>query len=120
MQSLTLNDLINRTMTGEERFYLASDVDAVLKRQAAAAVAGMNAATAISSGQLQQAHRLRGESSPESLESERQANAILTERIADLENELRIAKNAESDLRAFVHLLRPHIEAAAKAYGLTS
>lgn len=65
--------------------YLVTDVDAVLKRQAAAAIAGMNAATAISAGQVQQAHRLRAESSPEALESERQANSILTERIAELE-----------------------------------
>lgn len=66
-------------------YYRVSDVDAVLKRQASAAIAGMNAATAISSGQLEQAHRLRAESSPEALESERQANAILTERVAELE-----------------------------------
>lgn len=66
-------------------FHDAAEVDTVLKRQASAAISGMNAATAISSGQLQQAHRLRAESSPESLESERQANAILTERVADLE-----------------------------------
>lgn len=69
--------------------YLASEVDDVLKRQAAAAIAGMNAATAISRGQVQQAHRLQAESSPEMLESERQANAILTARIAELEKGLR-------------------------------
>lgn len=61
------------------------DLESAIKRQAASAIAGMNAATAISSGQLQQAHRLRAESSPEALESERQANAILTERVAELE-----------------------------------
>lgn len=72
----------------QKDFYLASDVDAVLKRQASAAIAGMNAATAISAGQVQQAHRLRAESSPEALESERQANAILTARSAELESEL--------------------------------
>lgn len=65
--------------------YLASEVDTTLKRQASAAITGMNAAKAISSGQLREAHRLRAESSPEMLESERQANAILTERVADLE-----------------------------------
>jgi hypothetical protein len=59
-------------------FHDAAEVDTVLKRQAAAAISGMNAATAISSGQVQQAHRLRAESNPEALESERQANAILT------------------------------------------
>jgi hypothetical protein len=70
---------------GFHDIYLAAEVDAVLKRQAAAAISGMNAATAISSAQVQQAHRLRAESSPEALESERQANAILTDRIAELE-----------------------------------
>lgn len=70
---------------GTLSFYLASEVDGVLKRQASAARAGMNAATAISSGQVEQARRLRAESSPEALESERQANAILTERVAELE-----------------------------------
>lgn len=69
-------------------YYLAAEVDAVLKRQAAAAISGMNAATAISSGQVRQAHRLRAESNPEALESERQANAILTDRVAELERAL--------------------------------
>lgn len=75
-----------KTLAGD--VYMADEVDAVLKRQAAAAIAGMNAATAISAGQVQQAHRLRAESSPEALESERQANAILTARVAQLESEL--------------------------------
>lgn len=69
--------------------YIATEVDEVLKRQAAAAISGMNAAKAISAGQVLQAHRLRAESSPEALESERQANAILTNRIAELERILR-------------------------------
>jgi hypothetical protein len=86
-----------RTLT---EIYLASEVDAVLKRQAAAAVAGMNAATAISRGQVQQAHRLRAESNPEALESERQANAILTERIAELEREVRELVLANTALKA--------------------
>lgn len=78
-------------------WYAASEVDVVLKRQAAAAIAGMNAATAISRGQVQQAHRLRAESSPEMLESERQANAILTARIAELEKALRELLDADRD-----------------------
>ena len=76
-------------------YYLASEVDAVLKRQAAAAISGMDAAKTISSVQLQQAHRLRAESSPEALESERQANAILTERVAELEQALRAVVEVE-------------------------
>lgn len=78
MKEYTFHELVNLTMTGEERFCLASEVDAVLKRQAAAAIAGMNAAKAVSSAQVQQAYRLNRESSPEALESERAANAILT------------------------------------------
>jgi hypothetical protein len=85
MKVWTLDDIVNRRHVGGERYYDRGEVDAVLKRQASAAIAGMNAATAISSGQVQQAHRLRAESSPEALESERRANAILTDRIAELE-----------------------------------
>lgn len=81
-------ELRRQEVSHTEAVYLASEVDAVLKRQAAAAISGMNAATAISSGQVRQAHRLRAESNPEALESERQANAILTERVAELESEL--------------------------------
>jgi hypothetical protein len=76
--------------------YVASEVDAMLKRQAAAAINGINAATAISSGQLQQAHRLRAESNPEALESERAANALLTARVEELERRL-IRINAIND-----------------------
>lgn len=68
-------------------FHDAAEVDAVLKRQAAAAISGMHAAKAISSGQVEQARKLRAESNPEALESERQANAILTERVAELERD---------------------------------
>lgn len=59
-------------------FVLHSDYEAVIARQATAAKAGMNAAKAISSRQLQAAARLRAESAPGALESERAANAILT------------------------------------------
>jgi Tfp pilus assembly protein FimV len=88
----SLDDIVNRRHVGGERYYDRDEVDKVLKRQASAAIAGMNAATAISAGQVQQAHRLRAESSPEALESERQANAILTARVAELEMQLAEAK----------------------------
>lgn len=71
--------------------YLVSEVETVQRQQANAALSGMDAAKRISSGQLQQAHRLRAESSPEALESERQANAILTDRVAELEKSLSVA-----------------------------
>lgn len=66
----------------EVSVYLADEVDEVLKRQASAALAGMNAAKAISSHDLERAARLRAESSPDALESERQANAKLTQELS--------------------------------------
>jgi hypothetical protein len=77
-----------------------ADHEAIVKRQAAAARMGMDAATRISSGQLEQAHRLLAESSPDALESERQANAVLTE-----ETERLRAENArlESLKSTFAH-----------------
>jgi predicted nucleic acid-binding Zn-ribbon protein len=58
-----------------------------LKKQAAAAKMGMDAATAISSQQLLQAAKLRAESSPDALESERAMNAILTAELEQLKTE---------------------------------
>jgi hypothetical protein len=93
--------------------YLAGETDEVLRRQANAARSGMDAAKRISSVQLQQAHRLRAESSPEALESERQANAILTDRIAELERQLDGAN------KTIAHFLGPdgekHIDRFAEA-----
>lgn len=63
MKIWSLDDIVNRRHIGGERYYDRDEVDAVLKRQASAAIAGMNAATAISSGQLQQAHTARWKSS---------------------------------------------------------
>jgi hypothetical protein len=66
-------------------------LEAQLKAQARAALAGMDAATRASSIRLELAEKARAESSPEALASERAANAILTE-----ENErLRAALEAE-------------------------
>lgn len=76
-------------MENHRDLYLADEVDAVLKRQASAALSGMNAAKAISYHDLQQAHRLRAESSPEALESERAMNATLTEENERLRQGLR-------------------------------
>jgi hypothetical protein len=64
-----------------------------LRRQAAAAIAGMDATTRASSIRLELAEKARAESSPDALASERAANALLTEenerlraRVADLES----------------------------------
>lgn len=65
------------------------DHEAIIRRQAVAALNGMNAAKAISYHDLQQAHRLRAESSPAALESERAVNAMLSEENDRLRNALR-------------------------------
>lgn len=67
--------------------YLRKDVhDAIIAKQAKSAKQGMDAAQAVASSNLEQAKRLHADSSPEALESERAANATLTERIAELES----------------------------------
>jgi hypothetical protein len=58
-----------------------------LRRQAAAATMGMDAAKRTSTFQLELAEQARAESSPEALASERAANAILTEENARLQVE---------------------------------
>lgn len=66
--------------------YLRKDVhDAIIAKQAKAAKQGMDAAKKVAGSELEQAKRLSAECSPEALESERAANALLTERIAELE-----------------------------------
>lgn len=63
-----------------------------IKRQAAAAKIGMDAATRISSVQLEQARIARAESSPDAIDSERNANAVLTGEVERLRAELAAAK----------------------------
>lgn len=68
--------------------YLRKDVhDAIIAKQAKAAKQGMDAAKKVASSELEQAKRLNAESSPAALESEREANARLTELVAKLEQE---------------------------------
>lgn len=67
-----------------------------LTRQANAATLGMNAAKAVASSELEQAKRLHAESSPAALESEREANAVLTERGAELEAHVERLREAAS------------------------
>lgn len=77
-------------------FVLWKDHEDVIRTQAAAAIAGMNSAKAVSSAQLQQAYRLNRESAPEALESERNANALLTEEIDNLRALIRQAYEVPS------------------------
>ncbi|MGP9796150.1 hypothetical protein ACT3UJ_02145 [Halomonas sp. 86] len=62
-----------------------AELEQSLERQAKAAISGMDAAKAVASSNLEHATRLHSECSPEALESERAANALLTERVAELE-----------------------------------
>ena len=56
-------------------------LEAELERVKRAAINGMNAATAHGHGLVEQAARLRAESNPDALESERAMNAALTEQL---------------------------------------
>ena len=76
--------------------YVRKDVhEAIIAKQAKAAIRGMDAAKAVARSNLEQAKRLHAESNPDALESERAANALLTERIAQLEAECAAHKAAE-------------------------
>lgn len=76
--------LTNQSCELQER---VARLNNALTRQANAATLGMDAAQAVASSNLEQAKRLHAESSPEALESEREANARLTELSAKLEQE---------------------------------
>lgn len=58
-----------------------AELEAELERVKRAAINGMNAATAHGHGLVDQAARLRAESNPDALESERAMNAALTEQL---------------------------------------
>jgi len=58
-----------------------AELEAELERVKRAAINGMNAATAHGHGLVEQAARLRAESNPDALESERAMNAALTEQL---------------------------------------
>jgi cellobiose-specific phosphotransferase system component IIB len=65
--------------------YVRADIhDEILEKQAKAAIAGMDAAKLAASKMEKEAKRFYAECNPQALESEREANAILTEYIAEL------------------------------------
>lgn len=79
-----------------------AELEYLLARQAKDAQQGMDAAKSVAGSELEQAKRLHAECSPEALESEREANAKLTERIAQLEqerDEYRAAEEMQINLR---------------------
>lgn len=77
-----------------------SELEGAIERQAKAAISGMDAAKAVASSNLEQTKRLHAEINPEALESEREANAKLTERVAELEAHV-------ADLTAAIAECRP-------------
>jgi len=72
-----------------------AELEYLLARQAKAAQQGMDAAKAVASSELEQAKRLHAECNPRALESEREANARLTELVAQLEQERDAYRTAE-------------------------
>ena len=84
-----------------------------LTRQAKAAQQGMDAAKAVASSELEQAKRLYAECSPEALESEREANAKLTELVAELECERDAYRTAEEHQIALRQQLEQEKDALA-------
>lgn len=84
------NDILTRRV---------AELEAAIKRQAAAALAGMNATKAVSSWQIQEARRLKAECSPASVASQREANERLT-------NELQAAQSTIADLTGQAERLR--------------
>lgn len=93
------------------------DHEAIIQRQASAALAGMNAATAISSRQLALSRQARAESSPDALESERQANAKLTDEIERLRNDLTACQLERDGMRAALEKIVKHRLRGRKTQG---
>ena len=72
---------------GDAKYVRADIHEEILEKQSKAAIAGIDAAKLAASKMEREAKRLYAECNPAALESERKANAILTERIAELEQE---------------------------------
>lgn len=97
-------------MGGEREARLVAELaeaQRLLKRTQAAAISGMNAAKATSSAQLDAAQRLRTESSPEALESERDMNGRLTKELEKAEVALAFEK-ARADWLETLIMNAPH------------
>ena len=71
--------------TTQAEAYAQARVEEALALQAKAAIRGMDAAKALASTLHSEAQRIRAESNPDALASERQANAILTAEVERLE-----------------------------------
>jgi hypothetical protein len=95
------------------------DHEAIIRRQASAARSGMDAAKTISNHQLETARRLKAESSPDALESERQANAKLTQELSlaeeGLANATQELERVKSQANVKIEQLRVDYERLRKA-----
>jgi len=65
----------------------------IIDRQARAAKMGMDAAKKSAAIMERNAKQMRAESSPEVIESERAANAVLTDRVEELETMVKVFRN---------------------------
>jgi uncharacterized protein with von Willebrand factor type A (vWA) domain len=70
-----------------------------IKKQAASARMGMDAAKAIAASNVREASRLYAESNPSALDSERTANQLLTDEIDSLRRDLEAARAELADRR---------------------
>jgi len=70
-----------------------------LKKQAASALMGMDAAKAIAASNVREAARLYAESNPSAIDSERTANQLLTDEIDSLRRDLEAARAELADRR---------------------
>lgn len=103
-----------------------AELEYLLAKQSKAVKRGMDAAQAVAGSELEQAKRLHAECNPRALDSERAANAELTELVAVLEHErdelaahverLRGAMNEASDKHiAFAKRIMQGIDSTAMA-----
>lgn len=74
----------------EQRDGRIEELEQSLKRQASAAKMGMDAAKKSGAAMYEHGRKMLKESNPEALESERAANAILTNRIEELETMVKV------------------------------
>ncbi len=87
-----------------------AELEYLLARQAKAAQRGMDAAKKAAGSNLEQAKRLHDECNPQALESERAANAQMTEQIAKLEAHIAALRDDLEIHRAAEEALVAHVE----------
>ena len=79
---------------GDAKYVRADIHEEILEKQSKAAIAGMDAAKLAASKMEKEAKRLYAECNPQALESEREANAVLTDRVAELERMVKVLRGS--------------------------